>query len=140
MIQVKKMDSEAVLPAKSDSYAAGYDLSLLQSTTVQPGAVVLLRTGISALPPTGSYLRINGRSGLTSRGFLVQPGVIDCDYTGEIFVVMYNSTPSAVTFEKDARIAQMIPEQYVHRSEVREVERLVCAGERRDRAFGSSGV
>jgi len=120
--------------------AAGFDLSLLESKTLGPGDVALLRTGISALPPAGAYLRINGRSGLTARGLLVQPGVVDCDYIGEIFVVMFNSTCESVYLEKNMRIAQLVPELYSQYCLVEEVAELKPTGTRGSRGFGSSGV
>lgn len=140
VVFVRKVDAAAVLPSKSDEMAAGLDLSLLESKTLGPGDVALLRTGISALPPPGAYFRINGRSGLTSRGYLVQPGVVDCDYTGEIFVVMFNSTRETVTFERNMRIAQLVPELYSQYCRVVEVAELKTEGSRGAQGFGSSGV
>lgn len=140
VILVRKLDADAVMPAKANEFAAGFDLSLLEAKTLGPGDVALLRTGISALPPPGAYLRINGRSGLTSRGYLVQPGVVDCDYTGELFVVMFNSTRDFVTFDKNARIAQMVPEFYTQFCQVQEVSELKCDGLRGSQGFGSTGI
>lgn len=138
VILVKKMDAGAVIPSRSDANAAGFDLHSLDDRILAPGDVALLRTGIGATPPPGAYLRINGRSGLTSRGYLVQPGVVDADYVGEIYVVMFNSTRSCATFGIGDRIAQMIPELYSQFCLVEEVDELV--GARGSRGFGASGV
>lgn len=139
VILVRKVHTEAVLPFKSDASAAGFDLSLLEAKVIGPGEVALLRTGISAMPPPGAYLRVNERSGLTSRGFLVQPGVVDCDYTGEIFVIMFNSTRQFLHLDKNARIAQLVPELYTQYCQIREVGVLSPSGSRGSQGFGSSG-
>ena len=71
----------------------------------------LLPTGLAAKPPSGSYLRIAPRSGLTVKNSLhTLAGVVDPDYTGNITVVMHNFGTTPQTFQRGDKIAQIIVE------------------------------
>lgn len=138
------MDERAMLPARANPGAVGFDLHLLEATIVKSGSTTRLRTGIRATPPPGVYLRVNGRSGLSSDGFLVQSGVIDRDYTGEIQVIMHNSTVIDAYFSSGMRIAQMIPELFAESCNVEELSSTdqlpVVNSSRGARGFGSTGI
>lgn len=135
-----------MIPKKANDVAVGFDLYLSEAMAMMPQTIAKLKTGIGALAPPGVYLRVTGRSGLTSRGFLVQTGVIDPDYTGEILVVMLNATAEPAFFPKGTRIAQMIPETYAPNCNVVVVDKIcfaACAAvsfnPRGTHGFGSSG-
>jgi dUTP pyrophosphatase len=72
---------------------------------------IVFGTGIKASIPADSELQVRPRSGMVAkRGLTVlnSPGTIDADYTGEIGVIMYNSTPFLNKIEKGERIAQIV--------------------------------
>lgn len=145
-IKVVKLNPQAKLPKRANEMAVGFDVFLSEAVAILPGKTARMKTGVAAIPPPGTYLRINGRSGLSSAGYFVQCGVIDPDYTGQIEVVMTNSTADPVFFNKDARIAQLIPEMY-STCTMMEVDMLgfaACATfngseSRGSKGFGSTG-
>ena len=113
IIKFKKLCEEARIPEKATEGAAAYDIYYPydEPITIFPGpfeTVNTVPTGIAMEIPAGWKGEIYSRSGLASRGIFVanQPGKIDSDYRGEIKVLLYNSSPNAVTLAKGARIAQ----------------------------------
>lgn len=151
-IIVNKMEPHATLLEKTNPHSAGFDLASLEDVTIAPHSIELMKTGIRAFPKARDvYLRITGRSGLTSQGYLVQTGVVDADYFGEIKVIMFNSTGDPVMFKRGSRIAQLVPEYYVSFCRLDVIDnscfdamtgRLMsnCHNIRGARGFGSSGV
>ena len=63
-----------------------------EDVILQPGKVVVISTGIAATPPTGTYIRIAPRSGLTVNKYLTTlAGVI---VTSELFFLTLAMNPS----------------------------------------------
>lgn len=146
---IVKLSPRAILPTKATPAAVGFDLHALEDCDIPCWNIRILRTGIRATPPNGHYFRLTGRSGLTSRGFLVQQGVVDPDFTGEICVIVHNVNNYTLDVKRGDRIAQMIPEKYAANctSVVVELAELasrddfaLASGMRGDRGFGSSGI
>lgn len=146
------MSPHAIIHEKMDPSNVGFDVSILDTVLIEPHCVVTLRTGIRAISNAENiYLRVTGRSGLTAAGYLVQTGVIDKDYFGEIKVIMLNQTDFPVTFNSGARIAQIVPEYYANRiqlymlddegfNSIRLDRQKNFPATRGDRGFGSSGM
>lgn len=100
-------------PQKGSEQSVGWDIHSRSNVTIEPFEFETVMTGITATPPTGSYLRIAPRSGLASKmGIDVGAGVVDPDYEGEIGVVLFNLNREAMFIKKGDRIAQMIPTKY----------------------------
>ncbi len=84
----------------------------MDAFTLQPGDIKVVLTGIAAKAPSGTYLRVAPRSGLTvKRHIHTLAGVIDPDYTGNIGVVLHNIGQQPQDFHRGDRIAQLIPEK-----------------------------
>lgn len=148
VMAIVRLDDNAILPSKFTNDAVGFDLYALETTVIEAMKMGLISTGIRATPPSGHYLRIAGRSSLTLQGFLVQSGVIDPDYTGEIKVMIFNANDSPFICHKGNRIAQMIPEKFASNIAAVVVSSsslaasdasAIASGARGDRGFGSSG-
>ena len=91
MIKVKQLHPFAKLPTRS-FHSAGYDLYASETTDCPPGKVTKVPTGIATeIPPAYAGL-VWDRSGMGKKGLTVFGGVIDEDYRGEWFVMLYNST------------------------------------------------
>jgi len=72
---------------------------------------ILFGTGLKADIPDNLELQVRSRSGISlKRGLSVlnSPGTVDADYTGEIGVILYNSTPFLNRVDKGERIAQLV--------------------------------
>jgi len=145
-MSVVKLVPEAFLPTKATPAAAGFDLFAVEESFLEAWAVGLIRTGLRATPPVGCYLRITGRSGLTMEGLLVQTGVVDPDYTGELKIMAYNVSGDRFFIPKGLKVAQMVPERYAMNCAflVQSGDLVACNDSnavslRGTRGFGSSG-
>lgn len=137
MLKVCKLSSDAQVPTRGDSEAAGYDLYCISDLYIEPWSRQLVSTGISLEIPSGFYGRIASRSSLGVKGFDVGAGVIDSSYRGEIKVVFINSSSESKKLSKGDRIAQIIFEKY-YTFELTEVTEL-SSSQRGTYGFGSTG-
>ncbi len=83
------------LPAYQSAGAAGLDLcaALDDEIILDPGARLLVPTGIAIALPDGFEAQVRPRSGLAARhGITVlnAPGTVDADYRGELMVLLIN--------------------------------------------------
>lgn len=70
---------------------AGFDLRASESMTIGPQSIGIVPTGVLLGMPAPCYCRIVGRSsGFFKRGFMVQEGLIDSGFRGELFVAIWN--------------------------------------------------
>ena len=111
LLRVFQHSDVARLPFRSSEQAAGYDLYSAESKIVPVGGRVLVDTQISIAVPEGTYGRIAPRSGLASKfGLMVGAGVIDRDYRGIVYVLLFNLGEHELEINVGDRIAQLILE------------------------------
>jgi len=112
MVRVKKLHVDAILPTRGSALAAGLDLYCIEETILPPQSITLVHTGIAVAFSSEFYGRIAPRSGISARtGVMVNAGVIDCDYRGEIMIVFNNIFDQEVKFAKGDKVAQLILEK-----------------------------
>jgi dUTP pyrophosphatase len=130
------------LPAYASAGAAGIDLAAAvdHSLILNPEHRALVPTGIAIALPEGYEGQVRPRSGLALKHGLTvlnSPGTIDCDYRGEVQVILANLGTEPVTIRRGDRIAQLVIAP-VTRAEIRRVaelpETMRGAG-----GFGSTG-
>lgn len=130
------------IPTKAHNTDAGYDLYSNENVVVRPGETVKVKTGICVGFPQGYWGKVFDRSSVGSRGLLVNAGVIDQSYRGEIVVCLTNlsngSDDDTFIIHKGYKIAQMVLMQNIH-FDIVEVDELEET-ERGEKGFGSSGV
>jgi dUTP pyrophosphatase len=133
------------LPAYQSEGAAGMDLLAAvprrSPLSLEPGARALVPTGLVLELPPGFEAQVRPRSGLALRlGLTVlnSPGTIDCDYRGEVQVLLANLGTESVRIARGERIAQLVV-QRVERAELVEVA-TTAPTLRGDGGFGSTGV
>jgi dUTP pyrophosphatase len=134
------LEPGAAVPEYATAGAAGMDLRAAEDVDLRPLERRLVPTGIRIALPEGYEAQIRPRSGLALRHGITMvnsPGTIDCDYRGEIGVVLINLGQENVHLSKGERIAQMVV-QPVARVEVDIVEVLEQT-ERGEGGFGSTG-
>jgi len=137
-LQVKRLTETATLPVRGSIHAAGLDLFADASVSIMPYRNNLIPTGISVVIPTGYYGRIAPRSGVSFKtGVMVNAGVIDSDYRGELKILMQNPTGDYVDFKAGEKVAQLIIEK-IALLEVKEVD-VLDETERGSNGFGSTG-
>ncbi|MCK8823491.1 dUTP diphosphatase [Fuchsiella alkaliacetigena] len=141
-IEIKRLDDSVPLPTyKHAGEDAGLDLYTVESATLKPGERKLFKTGIAIALPRGYVAFVNPRSGLAlEHGITVlnADGVIDPGYRGEIGVILINHGQEPFTIEKEARIAQLIVQEYVE-VEWKEVKQL-SKSNRAQGGFGHTGI
>ena len=130
------------LPSYASAGAAGADLCSAESgsTTIAPGQRIAVATGLVLEIPEGYEAQVRPRSGLAvHHGLTVAnaPGTIDCDYRGEVKVLLVNLGESSVTIERGDRVAQLVIAPVI-RVEFVESEHL-DGTDRGAGGFGSTG-
>ena len=138
---VKRVTDSAHLPTRGSVYAAGLDLYSDLTTTIAANSMSIIPTGISMVIPHGYYGRIAPRSGMSVKtNLIVNAGVIDSDYRGEVKIVFQNHTNTDVSIKQGDKVAQLIVEK-IAMVQVVEVDSLEDAvSERGANGFGSTGV
>jgi dUTP pyrophosphatase len=140
-IGVKKLVPQAQMPRYAhvgqygDLAAALYGA---EAMTIDPGATVLVPTGVAMEFPSTHGALVEDRSGLAVKGITTLAGVIDPGYRGEVRIVLTNLSPNAAEVKQGDRIAQLrivrrIEAEFVEVAELGEAAR--GAG-----GFGSTGL
>ncbi|MDR2158760.1 MAG: dUTP diphosphatase [Treponema sp.] len=113
VIRIVKKDVRILLPRYESEGAAGMDVRAFLD-----GAVVIPVLGRARVPtglfleiPPGYEAQVRPRSGLAFRAGLTvlnAPGTIDCDYRGELEVLLVNLGEEPFRVEDGDRIAQLV--------------------------------
>ena len=125
-------------PANVDFKHMEYSGDCFDRVHIAPHETIKLPTGWAFQPPEGYMLQILQRSGLASKGLIPLGGILDEDYTGEVIVIMLNTTDKYLSINNGDRIAQMAIRPY-YQGEFELVDELDETG-RGDGGFGSTGV
>ena len=132
------------LPTYQTQGAAGLDLlaalDVQSPMTLSPGARVLVPTGLIIELPPGYEAQVRPRSGLAlNYGVTVlnSPGTIDCDYRGEVRVILANLGQAPFEIRRGERIAQLVVSPVTHAELIEMTE--VTETARGAGGFGSTG-
>lgn len=134
------------VPSYASAGAAGLDLIAAvdadQPLVLHAGDRVRVPTGLKLAIPQGYEGQVRARSGLAlNHGIIVPnaPGTIDCDYRGELQVILANISQQSFSIERGMRIAQLIFAAIAHVTwNVGPVGQLET--QRGANGFGSSGL
>lgn len=142
-LKFRKLHPAAVFPQPETLKSSGADLKAVENIEIPAGQWRSIRSGFAMELPPGHEAQIRPRSGLAlQHGVTVlnSPGTIDCDYRGEIKVLLINHGPKTFYVSKGDRIAQMVISPVVDRLNfsAREVEALSETA-RGSGGFGSTG-
>lgn len=112
-VHFERASAHAYAPEHSTPGSVGFDLRIpadFEATSLRPWKPVRIDTGIRAVC-NGCYVLLCERSSLRARGVtFFGPGIIDCDYTGTLVVVLHNLNPfSWPTLKPGDKIAQAVP-------------------------------
>jgi dUTP pyrophosphatase len=148
VLTLEHFDSELPLPAYATEEAAGADIraSLMPQEregglVIEPGARVLVPTGLAMEIPKGFELQVRPRSGLSLKTSLLvvnSPGTIDSDYRGEIKIIMGNFGNKRFLVTHGERLAQLVLAPVIQANYV--VESDLSSTQRGAGGFGSTGV
>ncbi len=142
IVNIKKLNSKAVIPTYGSLYSAGADLyaCIDNNVVIEPHKTVLIKTGLSLEIPEGYAGLIYARSGLASKKGLApanKVGVVDSDYRGEVMVALHNHSEISAEVECGERIAQLVITPFL-KAEFNLVDELSDTA-RGEGGFGSTG-
>lgn len=133
------------LPRYETAGAAGLDLVAAVPAdapiVIAPLARASVPTGLMLELPPGTEAQVRPRSGLAARhGITVlnSPGTIDCDYRGEVLVLLVNLSSEPFPVGRGERIAQLVI-QPVLQARLAEVD-VLRPTNRGAGGFGSTGI
>jgi deoxyuridine 5'-triphosphate nucleotidohydrolase len=136
---VKKLSDKARTPTRGSDGAAGLDLFAAGGFTIPPMGRQLIPTDLSVSLPMGTYAHILPRSGLAwKHGIHVGAGVVDCDYRGNVSVLLFNLSSEPFEVNEGDRIAQMVIKPCVM-IPVQETTEDLATTARGANGFGSTG-
>jgi dUTP pyrophosphatase len=138
-------DESFELPFYATEGAAGADIRASlpekKSLTVKPGERVLVPTGLSMEIPLGFEVQVRPRSGLSLKSPLMvvnSPGTIDCDYRGEVNIIIGNFGNEDYVIEHGLRIAQLVIAPVIHAKY--SLSNTLSETQRGAGGFGSTGT
>lgn len=108
-MKVQLLSNNGKIPIQASKHAAGYDLYSAESGIIEPHSKLLVKTDIAIEIPIGYCGKIESRSSLANRNFVLAfNGVIDADYRGPVGVILMNFSEVPFKFDKHERIAQLV--------------------------------
>ena len=132
-----KLLADVPPPAYQTAGASGIDLCAREDVVILEDDTRKVPTGIAVEIPPGFEGQIRPRSSLSADGVTCHLGTIDCDYRGEISVILSSFDGHRIYIAKGDRIAQLVIAP-VERVELVRVEQLSETA-RGERGFGHTG-
>ncbi|KAA9007741.1 dUTP diphosphatase [Paenibacillus spiritus] len=144
-VGVKKLNDLATIPEYKSVGAAGFDLATTEDIIIPANSIfksydgeeiylinnnsAIAGTGLSFEIPEGYELEVRGRSGnaFKYRVFSFN-GTIDCDYRGEVKLLLMNFGDKDIEFKAGERVAQGVIKKieqvtFIEKEELSETER-----------------
>jgi dUTP pyrophosphatase len=139
-----KSNSDAVNPNYAYETDSGFDLYSTEEIWVHSLDRKLIPTGIHIDIPDGYEIQVRSKSGLAlKQGLMVlnSPGTVDQGYTGEIQVIIFNTSKERVKIEKGQKIAQAVLCPVVSGKWINLIEKKeINTKDRNEKGFGSTGL
>ena len=143
-VKYSKSNVDAVSPEYAYPTDSGFDLYSTEEIYVESFDRVLVPTGLHIDIPENYEIQVRSKSGLAlKQGLMVlnSPGTVDQGYTGEIKVIIFNTTRETVKIEKGQKIAQAVFSPVVCGKWVtlKEINNIT-EKDRSSNGFGSTGI
>jgi dUTP pyrophosphatase len=139
-----KSNENAVDPKYAYYTDSGFDLYSTEDKWIHPFDRGLVPTGIHMDIPDGYEIQVRSKSGLAlKQGLMVlnSPGTVDQGYTGEIQVIIFNTSKERVKIEKGQKIAQAVLCPVVSGKWINLIEKKeINTKDRNENGFGSTGL
>ena len=132
-----KLDKHGIAPQRAHGTDAGLDLFAPRKFVLEAFQRKVIKTGVHVELPERTVGYIKSKSGLMAQYGVIVDGTIDEGYTGEIGVIMINTSEKDTYFDRGDKIAQLVikPVLYPGMVIVDELQET----ERGDKGFGSTG-
>jgi dUTP pyrophosphatase len=153
-VRIKRIGNHKLpLPSRATHGSVGFDLSAVEEHVIHPGQVAKIGTGFAweidaasdeEIPdlgiPTREFGLIRDRSPGPEQGRVVEAGIVDGDYRGEVRVFVRNHSTEPVCIMAGERFAQMvILVASVYALEEMAADKELGRTARGDKGFGHSG-
>lgn len=130
------------IPVYQTEGAAGADIYSAERAILAPGDTAIIGTDLRVEIPRGFEIQIRPRSGLAAKNSITvlnAPGTIDCDFRGEIKIILHNAGRTFFDVKKGDRIAQMVLAPVVRAVFSTVTQEELKRSERGEGGFGSTG-
>ena len=143
-LRYSSSNEDSVDPEYAYPTDSGFDLYSTEELSVDSFGRVLVPTGLHFDIPDGYEIQVRSKSGLAlKQGLMVlnSPGTVDQGYTGEIKVIIFNTSNVKIKIEKGQKIAQavvspVVSGKWINLVKVDNIEDK----DRSDKGFGSTGI
>ena len=119
-ISLKKKEGceDLPVPGYATPGSSGMDLyaDVSVETTILPGEIKLISSGIYLSIPKGYEAEVRPRSGLSLKhgiSLVNTPGTIDSDYRGLVSLIMINHGKDSFKIRRGDRVAQMVIKEII---------------------------
>jgi dUTP pyrophosphatase len=141
-VQIQVTDEE-LIPLYATPFASGCDAraSIPETIVIQPNSHAIVPCGIKLGIPDGYEVQVRPRSGYAAKHLVTvlnTPGTIDCDYRGEICVILINHGKEPFIVTPKMRIAQLVLAPFVQAEFVQ--QETLTSTERGEGRFGHTGT
>ena len=143
-VEYSQSNEDSIDPEYAYPTDSGFDLFSTSSVEIESFGRSLIPTGLHIDIPDGYEVQVRSKSGLAlKQGLMVlnSPGTVDQGYTGEIQVILFNTTKNNVIIKKGQKIAQAVISPVVSGKWVKltKVDNINNK-DRGEKGFGSTGI
>ena len=143
-VEYSQSNEDSVDPQYAYPTDSGFDLFSTEEVEIESFGRSLIPTGLHIDIPDGYEVQVRSKSGLAlKQGLMVlnSPGTVDQGYTGEIQVILFNTTKNNVIIKKGQKIAQAVISPVVSGKWIKltKVDNINNK-DRNENGFGSTGI
>jgi dUTP pyrophosphatase len=143
-LRYSSSNDNSINPVYAYPTDSGFDLHSTEDVTIESFGRALVPTGLHFDIPDGYEIQVRSKSGLAlKQGLMVlnSPGTVDQGYTGEIKVILFNTTNEKINIPKQQKIAQavvcpVVSGKWITLVKVDDIDDK----DRSDNGFGSTGI
>lgn len=143
-VEYSQSNEDSVDPQYAYPTDSGFDLFSTEEVEIESFGRSLIPTGLHIDIPDGYEIQVRSKSGLAlKQGLMVlnSPGTVDQGYTGEIQVILFNTTKNNIIIKKGQKIAQAVISPVVSGKWIKltKVDNINNK-DRGKKGFGSTGI
>ena len=109
-VSFEPLSPKAIMPTRPHTSDAGWDIFVPEDTILTPGRVAFVSVHLRLhMPCVENLFAWNvATSGMSQRGFIILPGVIDPGYEGDIGPLVLNLSGSLVCLPAKTKVSQLL--------------------------------
>lgn len=143
-VEYSQSNVDSIDPSYAYPTDSGFDLFSTEEIEIESFGRSLIPTGLHIDIPDGYEVQVRSKSGLAlKQGLMVlnSPGTVDQGYTGELQVILFNTTKNNVIIKKGQKIAQAVISPVVSGKWIKLTKiDNINNKDRGDKGFGSTGI